>query len=172
MTRPTKMETTFKICRDLSERSPCTRRKCGAVLVKNDAIISTGYNGSCRGSLNCGEDTPCLKDLHNEVPLLSYAHCPAIHGETNCIVNAARNGESTIGSTLFLYSSLETDNARPCMGCRRFMIQAGIKDCYFMNGKGEVTHEEVQDWIAMENKWMRDESIPEVNSEIISGSNK
>ena len=155
--RQTKQETYFNICKDWAKRSSCTRRQCGAILVKNDTVFSQGYNGSVRGSLNCGEETPCLKDLHNEEPLKSYVHCPAVHAETNCIMNAARNGLSTLGATLYLYSSTTFDTGQPCMGCRRFLIQAGIRDCYYMNGKGEIKHDYVEEWIDLENVWMTEE---------------
>src|SRR3989304_9186352 len=103
MERPDKVEWYFKIAKDIALRSPCiSRRGFGAILVKDDAIISTGYAGTVRGAQNCGIDNPCLKDLYNEAPHLSYEHCCSIHAEMNCIINAARMGISTIGATLYL----------------------------------------------------------------------
>lgn len=155
--RPNKNEWYLDIAVEVSRRVACTRRQCGVVLVKDDAIISTGYNGSVRGSKNCGMDTPCLKDIHKEAPLASYVHCPAVHGEENAIINCARGGISTLGSTLYLYSSGKNDDGRPCQKCRQRIINAGIKDCYFMNGNGGVIYEPVYLWVAMENKWMDSE---------------
>ncbi len=146
----------FNIAKAISMKSPCSRRKCGAILVKNDSIISSGYNGSARGSTNCGEEIPCIKDKYHEEPLTSYIHCPAIHGEVNSIINSARSGISTIGSTLFLYSSIATDCGRPCIYCRRVIINAGVQDCYFGN-ENEIQHEEIQDWIKLEDEWMKNE---------------
>lgn len=77
MARQTKQETYFKTCEAWDGRVACTRRHCVAVLVRNDVVISIGYNGSVRGSLNCGEDCPCIKDLYNEERLTSYQLCPA-----------------------------------------------------------------------------------------------
>lgn len=154
MVRPDKIHRYMNIARVISEISPCTRRKCGVVLIKNDAIVSTGYNGSCRGSKNCGEDVSCLKDIHKEAPLASYVHCPAIHGEANAIINAARTGTSTIGSTLFLFSSTLSDSGEPCIFCRRVIVNAGVYDCYFMNGKNELSHKLISEWVESENKWM------------------
>lgn len=157
MPRQTKQESYFKTCEAWDGRVACTRRHCVAVLVKNDVVISIGYNGSVRGSMNCGEECECIKDLYNEERLTSYLHCPAIHGEVNAVLNAAREGKSTVGATLYFRSNVTTDNGRPCNGCRRVLIQAGIKDCYFMNGKGEITYETTNEWIMMENNWMIDQ---------------
>jgi len=154
--RPNKKNWYFQIAKDISERSPCTRRKCGTLLVKDEVIVATGYNGSCRGSLNCGEDVLCLKDKYGEISYTSYIHCPAIHGEVNAVINAARSGISTIGTTLYLYSSKEYEG-EPCIYCRRVLINAGIKDCYFMNGKGKISHRTIEEWIIQENKWMKKE---------------
>jgi dCMP deaminase len=157
MVRKTKIEAIFDMAKAYSGRVACSRRKCVAILVKDDAIISTGYNGSCRNSKNCGEEIPCLKDIHNEVPLASYVHCPAIHGEVNAIINAARSGVSTINSTLFLFSSVNSDSGEPCIFCRRVIINAGVYDCYYMNGKGELNHKFISEWVESENKWMEKE---------------
>ena len=154
--RISKVKYYFDIAKSVSTRSPCSRRKCGALLVKTDSIISTGYNGSVRDSINCGIEIPCIKDKHKEESLTSYVHCPAIHAEVNSIINSGRSGVSTIGSTLFLYSSITTDCGRPCIYCRRVIINAGVKDCYFGN-ENEIQHEEIQDWIKLENEWMKNE---------------
>ena len=146
----------FQIAKDISERSPCTRRKCGTVLIREGVILATGYNGSCRGSLNCGEDVQCLKDKHNEPSRISYNHCPGVHAEVNSIINAARSGISTIGTTLYLYSS-KLDDGEPCIFCRRVLINAGVKDCHFMDGSGNITHKNIKQWISEENKWMKEE---------------
>lgn len=155
--RPSKQETYFKIAKDLAERSPCLsdlRRGFGAILVKDDAIISTGYAGSVRGALNCGIDCECTKDLYHEAPYLSYTHCCSIHSEMNCIVNAARTGTSVVGSTLYIEEARGRGD-RPCFLCRRFMIQAGILDCYYKTPDGVVHHEFVADWVQLENDWIK-----------------
>lgn len=159
--RPSKIEANLLIARDIARRSPCTRRKFGAIIVKDDCIISTGYNGSVRGSLNCGIDCVCLKDINNEASIKSYDHCPAVHGEMNSIINAARRGVSVEGATMFLdviFGSV-TKRERPCFLCRRFMIQAGIKDIYYYNQNMEVVHEEVSDYVKMENEWIAEQKL-------------
>lgn len=154
MTRLDKIEYYLEIAKTVSLRSVCGRRKFGAILIKNDSIISTGYNGSIRGGLNCGTDVKCLKDIHNIPTMEGHDLCAAIHAEENTIINAARTGISTLDATLFLSGDR---SERPCSRCRKMIIQAGIKDCYFFDAKtNSVVHEQVSEWINLENKWMRE----------------
>jgi dCMP deaminase len=175
VTRISKRDWYFQIAKDVALRAPCgnTRRGFGAILVKNDAIIATGYAGSARGTINCGIDSPCLKDLYQEDPDKSYDHCCSIHAEQNCIINAARAGISTVEATLYL-SEVHDKGGRPCFLCRRFMIQAGIKDCYWYekkisknmhrigvlnwtNVEFPVYHEECEAWIKSDNEWIQEQ---------------
>jgi len=155
-----RLENNFKIAKDIALMSPCiSRRRFGAILVKDGAIIATGYAGSVRGAKNCGIDNPCLKDLWGEEPYKSYEHCCSIHAEMNCIINAARTGVSTIGATLYL-AEVNDRNDRPCFLCRRFIIQAGIKDVfYYKQEDGEIVshYEQVTDWVKMENEWIQNQ---------------
>lgn len=171
--RPDKITYYLNIARTIAERSPCSRRKLGAILVKNDAIVSTGYNGSIRGGLNCGIEVKCLKDIQHIPSYQGHDLCSAIHAEENAIINCARSGISTIGATLFLApKDFASKSQRPCARCRKMIIQAGIKDCYFVDLEGKVQHEEISSWVELENQWMREieNKRPEVESEIISGS--
>ena len=144
----------LEIARAIAQGSKCSRRKFGAILVKKDTIISGGYNGSVRGSLNCGLDVPCLKDLVGEESYKSYQFCPAVHAEQNAIINAGR--ERAYGSTLFLNSSEDGKCERPCRMCRRACIQAGVYDCYYKDKENKIHHELVEDWIQLENEWMEE----------------
>ena len=141
-------------------RSPCSRRQFGAILVKNDSIIATGYNGSVRGAINCGIDCDCLKDTHNEKSYKSYAYCPAVHAETNAILNAARNGISVKGSILFLTPLSRRSNRqegdRPCHICRRMLINAGFKKCVYVDNKGKYIVESIVKWVELEDEWIGD----------------
>jgi len=150
----------LEIAKAVASNVKCIRRQCGAVIVKFDRPIGTGYNGSVRGALNCGTETPCLKDLYNEAPLASYIHCPAVHGEENAIINAVGD---THDSTLYLYSSGKNDSGRPCQKCRQRIINAQIKGCWFMNGNGEIRYETIEEWINIENEWMN-EQVESANS--------
>ena len=154
MNRISKEKYYLNIAREVSRRSPCSRRKFGSIIVKDDVIISTGYNGSGRGVINCGTEMSCLKDKYNEEHYTSYNYCSAIHSEVNAIINASRHGTSIVGGTLYLSPEFDEHGDRPCQFCRRVVINSGLNDCYYIDSDGEVCHESIDDWIELENKWM------------------
>ena len=82
------------------QRSTCLRRNFGAIIVKNDEIISTGYNGSPRGRKNCIDLGYCMREKLNIPRGERYELCRSVHGEENAIISAAR--KDMIGSSLFL----------------------------------------------------------------------
>jgi len=123
MKRPSKKEYYMNIARAISERSPCLKAKIGSIIVKNDAIISCGYNGPARGEPHCKVCVRMDKESGSE-----YTICPAIHSEENCIINAARQGTSTIGGTLYLYGP---NGGPPCYRCNRALKNAGIKEVIY-----------------------------------------
>lgn len=159
--RPNKIDYYMGIALAVAQRSPCSRRKFGAILVKNDSILASGYNGSVRGSRNCGEEVPCIKDIKKEESYKSYEFCPAIHAEVNSVLNAARNGVSVYGATLYLavVGVEQKKGDRPCRNCRRVLINAGIKDAWFYTKELVLVHENVSDWIQLENNWMHENSM-------------
>ena len=124
--RPTWDRYYLNIAREASTRSNCIRRQVGALVVKRKSIISTGYNGTPIGVRNCF-DGGCLRCQSDAPPGESYDTCVCVHAEQNAIVLAARRGNSVAGGTL--YSTL-----RPCFGCLKESIQAGIEKIVF----GEV----------------------------------
>jgi len=99
----------------VSERSTCPRRSVGAVIVDpiSQNVVSSGYNGSPRGTPHCGSD--CEKAFHVE----DYKNCRAVHGEINAIVNAAYNGVTTRNCFLYL-------TCTPCTVCARIIVNSGI----------------------------------------------
>ena len=119
-------------------RSTCIKRKYGAVIVKNDVVISTGYNGSPRGFENCCDIGKCPrveKDMHQGE---GYGICRAVHAEANALLNCSR--EQTIGVDLYLTGINPVDNsihrAKPCPICARTIIQAGINNVIMRQGEG------------------------------------
>lgn len=150
-----KVEKYLNVARSIAAGSACSRRKFGAIIVKNDRIIGTGYNGTARGTLNCGVDIPCIKDATNEPTEVSYKYCPAVHAEENAIINS--NPSDRIGATMYLASLGEGTGSRPCFRCRRGLLNAQIKYMIYINQEGEAVCEEVSDYIDMENKWMTDQ---------------
>jgi dCMP deaminase len=123
MARPGWDEYYLGIARAVAARASCLRRRVGAVLVVENAILATGYNGTPIGVRNCdqGGCPRCASDA----PVGSgYDACICVHAEQNAIVFAARHGNATRGSTL--HTTL-----RPCSGCAKEAIQAGIRRIVF-----------------------------------------
>lgn len=133
-------------------RSTCLKRKYGAVLVKEDAVISTGYNGSPRGYENCCDIGDCPRIRKNLHQGEGYGMCRAIHAEANALLNCSR--EQTIGSDLYLACVNPVDNslhrAKPCPICARTIIQAGVRNVILRIGEGENNYEVIP---ASELEW-------------------
>ena len=123
MERPSWDEYFMNIARQAARRSNCIRRQVGAIVVKERAIISTGYNGTPMGVRNCC-DGGCLRCRSKAEPGEGYDTCVCVHAEENAIVLAARHGTATEASAL--YSTL-----RPCFGCVKSAIQAGIREIVY-----------------------------------------
>ena len=92
------------IAQTVAERSTCLRRKFGAVIVKNDSIISTGYNGAPRGRKNCCDLGECLREKYEIPSGERYELCRSVHAEANAIIAASR--EETLGADLYTVSKL------------------------------------------------------------------
>jgi len=124
------------------ERSTCIRRMWGAIIVKNDEIISTGYNGAPRGRKNCNDLKYCVREKLNIPRGERYELCRSVHAEQNAIISA--NRKDMINSTLYLVGKNYTDgeyvsNSRPCSFCKRMIINAGIKEVIIRNNKNDYT---------------------------------
>ena len=128
--RPTKEEYYMSIAKAVSARSTCTRAKVGAIIVKDDAIISTGYVGAARGEDNCCDIGVCERVRLNISPGERYELCRSIHAEANAIINAARNGHSIVDGDMYVYfERLDGGTLKctgPCMMCARMIKNAGI----------------------------------------------
>lgn len=133
-------EDTYLNCAEVfAYRSTCLKRKYGAVIVKDDVVVSTGYNGSPRGKENCCEVGKCQRIEQNMHQGEGYAICKAIHAEANALLNCSR--EQTIGADIYLTGVNPEDSsihiAKPCPLCARMIIQAGIKNVYLRQGDGD-----------------------------------
>lgn len=151
--RKDKAEYYLQIAFTVSLRATCLRRKFGAIIVQNDEIIATGYNGSSRGTISCLELGTCRRD-ELEIPSGErYELCRSVHAEQNAIISAARR--DMIGATLYLTgidakTGKELDIAEPCLLCRRFIMNSGITTVVMRNGK-EYKIQEVSIWRTLEN---------------------
>lgn len=116
------------IAGEVATRSTCIRRQYGAVIVRSDEIISTGYNGSPRGEANCCDIGECWREDNGIPHGEQYEKCVAVHAEMNAIISASRR--DMIGSTLYLVGLEDGKriDAKPCDICRRLIVNAGIKE--------------------------------------------
>ena len=138
------------IAQTVAERSTCLRRKFGAIIVKNDVIVSTGYNGAPRGRENCSDLGYCLRSQFNIPRGERYELCRSLHAEDNAIIAASR--EQMIGATLYLACvDYETgklvEDTCCCSMCKRRVINAGIETVVVRNTHDQFTVYKVQDWI-------------------------
>ncbi|MBQ7766659.1 MAG: dCMP deaminase family protein [Lachnospiraceae bacterium] len=141
--RISKIDTYLNCAEVFAYRSTCIKRKYGAVIVKDDVVISTGYNGAPRGFENCcdlGECPRMERDMHQGD---GYGICRAVHAEANALLNCSR--QQTIGADLYLAGVNPKDNtihkAKPCPLCARTIIQAGIRNVYLRVGEGPDCYE-------------------------------
>lgn len=140
--RPDKDSYYLKIAEVVATRSTCLHRQYGAVIVKDDKIVSTGYNGSPRGEVNCC-DTFCYRDRFT-VPIDSdaqehgskYGTCVAVHAEQNAIIAASFHDLKD--STLYLASTDSSCIPVPCNMCNRIIKNAGIKYLITRSGRKEL----------------------------------
>lgn len=118
-----------------SKRSTCLRRAVGAVLVRDNQVISTGYNGSPKHTRHCAE-TGCLRAQMNVPSGEKHELCRGVHAEQNAIIQAAINGSSTRGTTLYC-------THQPCSICARLIINAEIRTVYIANGYPDALGEQL-----------------------------
>lgn len=128
MSRPDKDTYYLGIAKAVAQRSTCIRRQYGAVIINNDEIIATGYNGAPRGVENCCDKGYCKREndkaAHNTG---DYSDCCSVHAEQNAIISASRR--DMLGATLYLvgYEDDKAIDAAPCPICRRMIQNAGIQ---------------------------------------------
>lgn len=128
------------IAEAVGKRSTCLRRMYGAVIVKNDEIISTGYNGAPRGEQNCSDLGTCERIELNIPKGEQYERCRAVHAEQNALISASRS--DTLGATIYIVG-VEVDNGgyanpAPCLICRRMLKNAGIQRVVGLSSTNEI----------------------------------
>ena len=145
------------IAETVLERSTCLRRCYGAIIVKNDEIVSTGYNGAPRGRRNCMDLGYCTREAMQVPSGERYELCRSVHAEMNAIISAARR--DTLGATLYLAgreakSGELLQDATSCSMCRRVIINAGIDRVVIRSGERDYRVVHVEDWVR------EDDSLP------------
>ena len=150
MNRVTKQNYYLDIAQTVSERSTCLRKSYGAIIVKNDSIISTGYNGAPRGRKNCSDLGHCMRNKLGIPRGERYELCRSVHAEANAIIAAPR--DQMLDATLYMVcinsetGELESGTCS-CMMCKRLIINAGISKVVVRDTKDEYRVINVEDWI-------------------------
>ncbi len=138
------------IAKTVAERGTCLRKRYGAIIVQNDVILSTGYNGAPRGRKNCIDLAFCMRDKLNIPRGERYELCRSVHSEANAIINASR--EQMLGATLYMVCTDPHDGSivpgtNSCMMCKRMIINAGIARVIIRDTDTEYRVIDVQSWI-------------------------
>jgi dCMP deaminase len=156
MERPDKTMYFLKIALSVAARSTCLRRRFGAVIVKDNTIVGTGYNGNARGVINCHE-AGCIKNLMDSPKGQAYDYCPAVHAEENAIINS--NRADRIDATLDIAGLDEDGNytmAVPCQRCQRKIINSQIKEVVILRDDGKPMTIDVKEYIEADSQWYKD----------------
>lgn len=134
----------------VSARGTCLRRLYGAVIVKADEVISTGYVGAPRGRANCSDIGECVRMKLGVPRGERYELCRSVHAEANAIISASR--DKMLGSDLYLVGKEVADgsyvaNSCSCSMCKRMIINAGIERVIIRDTKDDYRIIMVQEWI-------------------------
>lgn len=150
MERRDKVNYYLDVAETVSERGTCIRRNYGAIIVKNDEILSTGYVGAPRGRKNCCDLGYCVRQKL-EIPRGErYELCRSVHAEQNAIISSERT--KMVDSTMYIVGKNYDDgkyieNSNPCSLCKRMIINAGIKDIYIRDSKNKYRHILVNEYV-------------------------
>ncbi len=155
MERRDKTNYYLDIAQSVLERGTCLRRNFGAIIVKNDEIVSTGYVGAPRGRKNCTDLGYCTREKLNIPRGERYELCRSVHAEANAIISAPRN--EMIGATLYLvgvdYKTREiVPDASSCAMCKRMIINAGISTVIIRTTKDDYKIVDVEkEWVEQDD---------------------
>ncbi len=151
MIRRDKINYYLDLAETVSQRGTCLRKQYGAVIVKNDEVVSTGYVGAPRGRANCIDLGYCIREQLQVPRGERYELCRSVHAEANAIISASR--ERMLNSSLYLSGIALKDsnnyvkNANPCSMCKRMIINAGIEQVFIRDDKDHFRRIAVQEWI-------------------------
>lgn len=151
MERRDKINYYLDLAEVVSQRCTCLRRHYGAVIVKNDQVVATGYVGAPRGRKNCSDLGTCVREKLNIPRGERYELCRSIHAEANAIISASR--EQMLGSSMYLVgkeaaTGTYVQNAMCCSMCKRMVVNAGIEKVYIRDSHDTYRMIPVADWVA------------------------
>ena len=150
MQRRDKTNYYLDIAEEVSHRCTCLRRHYGAVIVKDDEIISTGYVGAPRRRKNCTDIKSCVREEKKIARGERFELCRSVHAEANAIISASR--KDMLGSSMYLVgidmdTKDYTKNATCCAMCKRLVINAGITHVYIRDDKDNYRKVDIEEWI-------------------------
>jgi len=149
--RISKDEYYLGIAEEVGRRSTCWRRSIGAIIIRDDQIISTGYVGAPRKTKDSLEHGFCLRDKLKIPHGQRYELCRSVHAEQNAIINAARAGVSLLGGDMYIYGNVfgkdKTIDAFPCYICKKMIINAGLNRVICSTADGKMKIFRISDWI-------------------------
>ena len=132
--RPTKDEYYLDLAGSVSKRGTCTKVEIGAVIIRDDQVLASGYGGEPRGTKSSHEHGFCLRKKLGIPSGHRYEMCRSVHAEQNAIIQAAYHGASIKDATLFCTNM-------PCSICAKMIINAGIRTIYYLSGYADVMSE-------------------------------
>lgn len=129
--RPTMQENLLDEARLKSKRATCLRKRYGALIVRDNIVLSSGYNGAPSGIKDCLECGFCLREQLNVPSGTRYELCKSVHAEQNAVINAAVAGVSIKNGIMYLCGENFADNslvdAEPCSMCARVIVNAKLE---------------------------------------------
>ncbi len=141
----------LNIAKEVAQRSTCFRVKIGAVIVRGDQIVSTGYVGAPRKTKDCFERGDCLRDTLKIPHGQRYELCRSVHAEQNALINAARAGVSIFEGNMYIYGEDKEGkmiDVLPCFICKKMIINSGIEKVICSNKDGSLIIFNVDEWIS------------------------
>lgn len=151
MERPSKDEYCLGIAKEVAKRGVCYRRRSGALIVRDDQIIATGYTGCPRKTRDCFERGECLRDKLGIPSGQRYELCRSVHAEANAIINAARAGVSLLDGDMYIFGEAtqtgEPLDSFPCFICKKMIINAGLQKVVCSTKEGRLVVFRVEDWV-------------------------
>lgn len=156
--RPSKIAYYLSIAKEVAMRSTCFRVRLGAIIVRDDQIIASGYVGAPRKTKDCFERGSCLRDKLNVPHGHRYELCRSVHAEANAIINAARAGVSILGGDMYMYAE-ETSGKKmdsyPCFFCKRMIINSGLDRLISSTQRGFKIFK-IKNWIS---EWQKGDIV-------------
>jgi len=152
----------MSIAREVAQRATCMSMHFGCLIVKDDQIISTGYNGAPRKTKDCYELGNCLRRKMNIPSGQQYELCRSVHAEQNAIINAARAGVSLLGGDIYLYGERVFEGEKtqvksyPCFICKKMLLNAGIKKIIAYDDNHQIVEYDVDEWT---RQWAENDMI-------------